>query len=141
MFRFGNRSERNLVGVHPDLVRVLRRAIEITPVDFSIIEGVRTLKRQAELYQQGRTTPGKIVTNTMKSNHLPKADGYGHAVDLIPVNLPTGWPIENFKPVLRAIRKASIELNIPVKFGINWSTDPDSVTGKTPIDAPHVELY
>lgn len=88
MANFSKRSEDNLRGVHPKLAAVLRAAIKDTPVDFTITEGVRTVERQQQLYAQGRTTAGPIVTHTdgvaKKSNHQPKADGYGYAVDLYP---------------------------------------------------------
>ncbi|MCB5320309.1 M15 family peptidase, partial [Yersinia massiliensis] len=48
-FIFGKASESNLIGVHPDLVKVVRRALEITPIDFKVIEGCRTVERQREL--------------------------------------------------------------------------------------------
>jgi peptidoglycan L-alanyl-D-glutamate endopeptidase CwlK len=48
-YRLGPRSRSNLRGLHPDLVRVVERAIEITAQDFTVLEGVRTPQRQAEL--------------------------------------------------------------------------------------------
>ncbi|HHS2762346.1 TPA: M15 family metallopeptidase, partial [Providencia alcalifaciens] len=47
-FKFSQRSENNLKGVNPDLVKVIRRTLEITPVDFIVIEGLRTHERQKE---------------------------------------------------------------------------------------------
>ncbi len=44
-FKFSQRSENNLEGVHPDLILVMRQAIQTTDIDFAIIEGVRTLER------------------------------------------------------------------------------------------------
>jgi len=58
----GAKSLQRLSGVHPDLVRVVKRAIKITPVDFSVIEGVRTKKRQSELFASG-------ASKTMNSRH------------------------------------------------------------------------
>ena len=37
-FKLGKRSLSNLKGVHPDLVKVVKRAIELTEVDFTVIE-------------------------------------------------------------------------------------------------------
>ena len=45
-FSFGWRSQARLATVHPDLHRVLNRAIGMSPVDFTILEGVRTVARQ-----------------------------------------------------------------------------------------------
>jgi peptidoglycan L-alanyl-D-glutamate endopeptidase CwlK len=42
-FIFSHRSEKNLQGVHPDLVRLVRSALMLSEVDFCVIEGVRTL--------------------------------------------------------------------------------------------------
>lgn len=78
-FVLGSRSLERLKGVDPRLVNVVKLAISLSEIDFSVLEGVRTLARQRELYAQGRTKPGKIVTWTMKSKHIE-----GKAVDLIP---------------------------------------------------------
>ena len=55
MFTFSERSLNNLKGVHPKLVAVVKRALEITPIDFTVLEGVRSQERQNELWAQGRT--------------------------------------------------------------------------------------
>ena len=69
-YSLGERSRQRLEGVHHDLVRVVERAIQITPVDFTVLEGLRTIQRQQQLLAAGATT-------TLKSRHLT-----GHAVDL-----------------------------------------------------------
>ena len=78
----------NLKGIHPRLVKAMTEAITNSPVPFIITEGVRTTERQRELYAQGRTRPGPVVTNcdglTDQSNHQLKEDGYGYAMDLYP---------------------------------------------------------
>ena len=71
MFQLSEKSISKLAGVHPDLVKVIKRAIEITPVDFTVIEGLRTKERQAYLLKSGKS-------KTMRSRHLT-----GHAVDKI----------------------------------------------------------
>ena len=40
-YMFGARSEKNLIGVNPDLIKVVRLALIISRVDFAVIEGVR----------------------------------------------------------------------------------------------------
>ena len=74
-YQLGTRSRQRLSGVHPDLVAVVKRAIHITEQDFTVIEGIRNIKRQRELFKAGKST-------TMNSRHLT-----GHAVDIAP------WPI------------------------------------------------
>lgn len=125
-FRFSKRSENNLNGVNSDLVKVIRRALEITPVDFIVIEGLRTQARQKELVASGKS-------QTNNSRHLT-----GHAVDIIPVN--TKWQIEEFKPLLKAVKQAADELGVKLRFGINWKNDPSLPIETRFIDAPHVEI-
>mgnify|MGYP003474517284 FL=1 len=81
-FKLSQRSLDRLTGVHPSLIDTVKLAIRITDVDFGVLMGVRTKEQQDELYEQGRSTPGPIVTWTRNSKHIPQKDGYGHAVDL-----------------------------------------------------------
>ena len=125
-FKFSQRSENNLKGVNPDLVKVIRRALEITPVDFIVIEGLRTQARQKELVATGKS-------QTMNSRHLT-----GNAVYIIPVN--TTWNIEEFKPLLKAVKQAADEQGLKLRFGINWKNDPSLPIETRFIDAPHIEI-
>ncbi|HIH4890140.1 MULTISPECIES: M15 family metallopeptidase [Citrobacter] len=125
-FKFSQRSENNLKGVKPALVNVIRRALELTPVDFIVIEGLRTQARQKELVATGKS-------QTMNSRHLT-----GNAVDIIPVN--TTWNIEEFKPLLKAVKQAADEQGLKLRFGINWKNDPALPIETKFIDAPHVEI-
>lgn len=130
-FRFSQRSEGNLKGVNPALVKVVRRALELTAVDFIVIEGVRTRARQQELWNQGRTTHGKIVTWTMKSKHIE-----GKAVDLLPV---TGWGnLDSFKSVSKAMFQAANELGVKITWGADWNGNGIQEKGED--DSPHFEL-
>lgn len=131
-FILGKRSLERLQGVHPDLVKVVKRAIEITPVDFSVIEGVRTLDRQKQLYAQGRTAPGKVVTWTMKSKHIE-----GKAVDLLPA---TGWDnLISFDQVAKAMFQAAAELGVKIRWGADWNSN-GKPREKGETDSPHFEL-
>lgn len=125
-FNFSQRSENNLKGVNTDLVRVIRRALEITPVDFIVIEGLRAQERQKQLVEEKKS-------QTMNSRHLT-----GHAVDIIPVN--TKWQIDEFKPLLKAVKQAGDELGVKLRFGINWKNDPSLPIETRFIDAPHIEI-
>ncbi len=127
MYSFGERSERNLTGVHPDIIRVLRKAISLGVIDFSVIEGVRTLARQKQLYAQGRTTEGHIVTWTLNSRHIKQPDGYGHAVDLAPY--PIDWQNEDKFWMLRGLI-----------MGVARMEGVDLRYLKTNSDLPHYEL-
>jgi peptidoglycan L-alanyl-D-glutamate endopeptidase CwlK len=121
MFKLSERSESRLVGVHPDLQKVVRRALELSKVDFSVSEGIRTYARQKELVAAGKS-------KTMNSRHLS-----GHAVDLYPVSKAGAeWVAEDFSEVVDAMKRAAKALGVPMAHGHDWKNFPDS---------PHHELH
>lgn len=146
---YGERSHERLKGVHPKLAAVVFRALAIMNewkrdtrphTDIMVLEGVRTPQRQKELYAQGRTTPGKIVTWTMKSNHfVNEKTGFGHAVDLVPY--PVDWnDLKRFDLVAKAMFQAADELDTPIRWGADWDRDGKyRERGET--DSPHFELW
>lgn len=140
MAKFSHRSIDSLKGVHPNMVKLMTESIKETPFDFTITEGVRTVERQKQLYAQGRTTKGIIVTNVdgvkKKSNHQPKSDGYGHAVDLYPfyngsVQVSDKDVIPRLKSISTHIKSVAECLGIGLTWGGDW---------KNPYDPPHFEL-
>lgn len=113
-YTLGARSRARLVGVHPDLVKVLERAIQLTPVDFTVIEGIRSTARQKELVAQG-------ASKTMRSRHIT-----GHAVDIAPVignEIRWDWPL--YKKLAPAVKQAAKEVGIPIEWGGDWLTFKD----------------
>ena len=111
------------------MVRVVKRAIQITSQDFLITCGVRTPAEQAKLYAQGRTTPGPKVTWTLKSNHFVQKSGYGHAVDLCP--FPVDWnDRRKFHVIASAMKQAALAEGVKIVWGGDWGTP----------DLPHFEL-
>lgn len=125
MFKLSNRSLSNLAGVHPSLIAVVKRAIEITPLDFGVSEGLRTLERQKQLVDEGKST-------TLNSMHLPQEDGKSHAVDLfVLVDGKASWQHKDFRKVIQAMMTAAIELSVQIKAGGLW---------RDFLDSPHFEL-
>ena len=132
-FKLGKTSLARLVGVDECLVKVVMRAIEISEVDFTVLEGLRSLERQRELYAQGRTTPGKIVTWTMNSRHIE-----GKAVDLVPY--PLNWnDLEKFDKIKDAMFQAAREIDVNLRWGADWDGD-GKYREKGEYDSPHFEL-
>ena len=132
-YTLSQRSLDKLQGVNPRLVSVVKRAIELTTQDFMVLEGLRTKERQAELYAQGRTAPGNIVTWTMQSRHTD-----GDAVDLVPY--PLDWnDTGKFDAISRAMFKAADELNVAIRWGADWN-DNGKPREKGESDSPHFEL-
>lgn len=117
---FDPRSLARLAEVHPDLQKLAVRALALSPVDFIITEGLRTLERQKALLAQG-------ATRTLDSRHLT-----GHAIDVaarVDGEVRWDWPL--YGRIADAFAKASQELAIPVTWGGSW---------KSFRDGPHFEL-
>lgn len=136
MFYLSKRSKNRLNGCHPDLVRVVKRAIELTPIDFTVSETVRTEERQHELYYG---TPKR--TWTLNSKHLKQSDGYSHAVDLVPIE--NGECIWDACPlVAQAVMHAADEFGVKIRWGGDWNQNglsKDEVQ-RGSYDGPHFEL-
>lgn len=140
--RLAGVSLRRLEGVHPHLAKVVHAASLQCPVPFLVVEGVRTAKRQQELYAQGRTKPGKIVTWTTSSRHIPGPDGLGKAVDLCPLAAggKADWNnVNGFMEIGKAMMNAAMALNIPIRWGWDWDGDR-KLREKGETDGPHFEL-
>lgn len=113
-FRLGLASRRELKGVHPQLVRVVERAIELTTQDFTVHDGVRTLEEQKALVARG-------ASKTMNSRHLIRSDGFGHAVDLVPwINGKPRWEWEPIFDIAFAMQTAARELGVNLRWGGVW---------------------
>lgn len=111
------RDMERLKGVHPDLVRVVKRAR--SRVAFFVAEGVRSHERQRQLVAEGKS-------KTLNSRHLT-----GHAVDLYPVSdipIPK-MKLADFKQLVDAMRWAAAVEGVPLVCGFDWGWD-----------APHYEL-
>jgi peptidoglycan LD-endopeptidase CwlK len=114
MFQFGTKSEAELVDVRADLVAVTRRALQITPLDFAVFDGLRTDAEQAEYVRTG-------VSKTLKSRHLRQPDGFGHAVDLVPyINGKLRWEFRPCVLIAEAMHEAATELGTPLTWGAVW---------------------
>jgi peptidoglycan L-alanyl-D-glutamate endopeptidase CwlK len=119
--KYSARSLKNLNGVHPDLRRVIDRALLDSPLDFVVIEGLRTKERQKELVASG-------ASKTMNSRHLT-----GHAVDLVPIG-PNGkaafdWPL--YDKLGPAVKAAAEKEGVALDWGGDWTSFKDG---------PHFEL-
>jgi peptidoglycan L-alanyl-D-glutamate endopeptidase CwlK len=118
-YKLGTRSEQRLKGVHPDLIRVVRRAIEISPIDFTVLEGKRTVERQRELF-------AKKATRTMRSRHI-----HGFAVDLAPlINGEVRWDWPLYNQLSKVVKQAAKDVKVPVEWGGDWTFK----------DGPHWQL-
>ena len=120
-FELSQRSLDRLKGVHHDLVKVVKRAIEISEYDFMVVEGLRTKATQTEYVKKG-------VSQTMNSRHI-----IGQAVDLAPLeNGAIDWNNKKgqFDAVAKAMLQAAKELNVKITWGGNWKM----------VDKPHFQI-
>lgn len=145
----GARSLDRLDGVHPDLVRVIKRAAELATKaeDFTVIEGIRSTEQMYINYGKGRTVdelaakgvPAKYaepnkpkvtwLSNPLMSNHRKFPDGFGHAVDTVPY--PIDWnDYRRFKAMVALIKRAAALENVKIVSGADWAK----------VDLPHTEL-
>ncbi|MEZ8808947.1 M15 family metallopeptidase [Vibrio atlanticus] len=124
-FALSARSESRMIGVHGDLKRVVRRAIELTPFDFGITSGKRTAEEQNALFKKGAS---QLDGYSKKSRHQS-----GHAIDFVVYdeNSKVTWGFIYYEQVSWAFKQAAKELNVPIVWGGDW------VSFK---DGPHVEL-
>lgn len=147
-FKLSQRSLDNLNGVDPKLVAVVKRAIELTKVDFGVIEGLRTVERQRELVDKG-------ASQTMASKHVE-----GKAVDLMAyIGSRASWELNLYDDIADAMKAAAIELDVSLRWGAAWQVndirkwqgtmasamnayiDERRAQGRRPfIDGPHFEL-
>jgi peptidoglycan L-alanyl-D-glutamate endopeptidase CwlK len=135
------KSVAKLNHVHPDLVKVVTKAIETCPQRIIVTEGLRSYSRQLELYAQGRTKPGNIVTSTLASRHLPGADGLGKAVDLAPIsNGVIDWNNANaFRLIGKHMMNAAMDLEVFIRWGWDWNRN-GILQERGEWDGPHFEL-
>lgn len=117
-YSLGSKSRAELVGVHPDLVRVVERAIALSPVDFTVHDGIRTVEEQKRYVAEG-------VSWTMRSKHLE-----GRAVDLVPwINGKARWewpPIYRIAAVMRAV---AVEDGVTLRWGGVWDHNLNDLPG------------
>jgi peptidoglycan L-alanyl-D-glutamate endopeptidase CwlK len=116
----GSRSLARLEGVHPDLVRIVKKAADISDLDFTVLEGLRTVERQKQLFAQK-------ATKTMNSRHIT-----GHAVDLAPMiggEISWDWPL--YHRLAKTVKAAAAVERLPIQWGGDWRTFKDG---------PHWEL-
>lgn len=114
--KFSAKSKDKLTTVIPELQAVMRRALELSPIDFGISEGRRSIERQRELYDAGKS-------KTLKSRHI-----IGRAVDVYAwVDGTVSWNMDHYRVINEAVQKAAKELGASITWGGSWQTFKDGV--------------
>lgn len=113
-YSLGAGSLAKLNGVHPDMLRVVKRAIGISAQDFTVFEGLRTQATQNSYLARG-------VTRVKFSQHMLQKDGFGHAVDLVPwISGGPRWEWPLIYPIAAAMRDAAIAEMVEIRWGGVW---------------------
>lgn len=125
-------------GVDQRLVSIAQEACQALPFDVIVVEGVRTIQRQRDLYAQGRTKPGKVVTWTMNSKHID-----GLAVDLAPYDHATKqilWgDVLKFNDMIRSMLRIAANHKVKIRSGADWNQN-GVLRENRETDSPHFEL-
>lgn len=107
--KLNERSRKNLEGVHPELVRLVRAVSPPPGYEVIITEGMRTFERQQELLKAGKS-------KTMNSRHLT-----GHAIDfVVKRHGKVTWEFDAYRKVAETFKESSRMLYIPITWGGDW---------------------
>tara|TARA_R110000744_G_scaffold89973_3_gene174849 strand:- start:1074 stop:1475 length:402 start_codon:yes stop_codon:yes gene_type:complete len=131
MFKFGDRSKEKLEGVHEDLQTIMYEAIKLSPIDFGITEGMRSLERAEQLKAEGLSKVGS------KSKHCR-----GLAVDIVCYNGgKVTWDLDFYEAVAQVVGEVCDIVDIKVRWGGSWETGNFKLNRDMGfIDAVHFEL-
>lgn len=120
MYKFSERSLRNLKGVDEKLVNLMIEVLPISPYDFGITEGLRTREKQKEYVRTGKS-------QTMNSYHLK-----GKAVDIVVYkDKKVTWDLKYYKEIADIVKKIAVEKGLKITWGGDW---------KTLVDGPHFQI-
>jgi peptidoglycan L-alanyl-D-glutamate endopeptidase CwlK len=156
----------HLTNLHPSLVAVVQSAASTTTQQFGVLEGLRTTADQLAAYRRhasklngypigSKASDGSPGTGIGK--HQIQPDGFGHAVDLVPlINGQYRWEWPAIYLIAESVRAAARELSTPIRWGGVWDRrlndlpDPLSAAvhsytvrhnGPDFLDGPHYELH
>lgn len=144
--KFGKRSQQKLQTCHPDLIKIMNLAISVSSVDFSITEGHRTVKRQSQLFDEGKSRIDGIVRKS-KHNHKPSM-----AADIAIYHPAKYWRqkivyhqthLAYVGGVIQAcaeILHANGDIDHLIRWGANWNNDGVLLMDQSFQDMPHFEL-
>ena len=131
-------NEGRFSGVDQRLVDIAQEACRLLPFDVIVVEGVRTKQRQRDLFAQGRTKPGKIVTWTLMSKHID-----GLAVDLAPYDHTKKEILWNdvlkFNDMIRSMLRVAAAHKVKIRSGADWNQN-GVLRENRETDSPHFEL-
>ena len=141
-YKFSSTSKERLETCDQSLQDVFNLAIKRSPIDFGVACGERTIEEQKELYRQGRTKSGNIVTNVdgvkniSKHNHSPS-----QAVDIYAYfNGKAQWEVKHLCMIAGVVMSCADELGVSIRWGGNWNQNGEIISDQNFQDLPHFEI-
>lgn len=127
-YKFSNKSEQILNTVRLELNTLAHKVLEISPIDFAVVEGYRDIERQKQLYKEGKT-------KTLNSKHCTK-----EAIDIVPyINNKLDYEAVNDCCFIIGLFYAKAkELNMNIKVGALWNNS--SIKNNSFLDVWHIEI-
>ena len=139
---FSKKSIKQIGTAHKDMKRVLDLAIKITKVDFGVSEGRRSIAKQLQLFNSGKS---KIDGFNTKGKHNSKPS---MAVDIFAsVRRKANYDVHNMCYLAGLIEACASFLfdtqiiEYKVRWGGNWDMDEEIITDQSFDDLCHFELY
>ena len=143
MYKFGNRSKEQLGTCHKDLQLIAEEALKISQVDFGVSEGHRTVEKQLEYFNTGKS---KIdgINKKGKHNYQPSLamDIYAYVKGKGSLAFNTTY-LAYLGGVITSVAarlKNEGRITHSIRWGYNWDSDGDIGTDQRFQDLPHFEL-
>lgn len=132
-YKFGNRSRQAIARVHPNLIKLCNKVLELNLFDFGITCGYRGQDAQNQFVFEGKS---KVKWPNGKHNQDPS-----EAVDFILyVNGKASWDnLNSWYMAIGVFRGVAAMLDINIRVGADWDGD-FSTRDQTFHDLPHIEI-
>lgn len=146
-YSYSNNSLAKLQTCHPNLQAIAKRALEISPVDITIVHGLRGEESQNALVKDGFSTlkyPKSNHNQTKDPDHAG-TDGaffFSDALDFGPYIPGVGifWKDTHMFAVIAGVFMAAAkELGFKLRWGGDWDMDGQTTDQKF-MDWGHIEL-
>lgn len=136
IYHLGNTSKENLYTCTDNIQRVIRKAISLGLMDFSVVEGVRFKAEQNRLFLIKKS---KVKWPNSKHNIIKEGEK-SKAVDAVPyVNGKSSYNYNHCCHLAGIILSVGLSMGIKLRWGGNWDMDGEPITDQDFLDLVHFE--
>ena len=133
--QFSQSSQKNLATCDVRLQVIMKRALEVSKIDFGISCGYRSVEDQKKAFEAGKSRIDG-VTQKSKHNYSPAL-----AVDIFgSLNGKSVYTVPVMSYLAGVIEAVANDIGTPVRWGGNWDQDGEIITDQDFDDLPHFEL-